>query len=109
MKTVDIPQSLVTIYIERLEKTYIAHEFTVRHRLRLIKDPDFDTPANAVLDTTDMTMEEIELLTERELDQFYDAVIENSYPGVRAKLAAGELEEPNAVDSEKLKKNSEPP
>jgi hypothetical protein len=96
---------MVSIRIERLDKTIEAHEFTVRHRLRIIQDPDFDTSVNALLDTTDMTVEEIEELTERELDLFYDAVIENSYPGIREKLKNGELEMPSDEEKEDLKKN----
>ncbi len=106
MKTVDIPQNFVGIAVQRWDRIIEAHEFTVRHRLRIMKDPDYDTPMNALLDTTDLSMDEIEDLTERELDMFYDAVIENSYPGVREKLASGEMETPTKKDVTESKKNS---
>ena len=105
MKTIEIPQNLVRVEIKSLDKTVIIKEFSMGHRLRVDKDPEEDTAVNALLDCTELTLDELHGLSEREVREIYEIAIENTYPGIKDKLQSGELDKPSDEAVKDSKKN----
>ncbi len=102
------PINKITVEVEALGGEVTLNELTVEYRDRCNKEPEYDTPANALINAG-LSPEQVAKLGENVAIALMNEVIDLTYPGVREEMKRmvedGTYQKPSAEEKEKVKKN----
>jgi hypothetical protein len=102
------PTNKIKVEVEALGGVVELSELTIDYRDKCNKDKSFDTPKNVLLNAG-LTEDQVSKLGERVATELMNAVIDLTYPGVRAEMermvADDTYKAPTDDEIEESKKN----